>query len=247
MKERVDLNEKDINFFKFLYKHRHANLKTIGVLYADKLNTLYRRLKKLTEFNYIKNIKVKNMETLFALSFEGYKTLSKIEPEKEHRKINITEKKIPLKSNANHSLIIAEIGALLNIRGINYEIDLNLKAIYPEWKLIPDILIEKIGFEVELENKNMVKYRKKLSELQKTKEIAKLIYISASSTESLRRKITGAGAIIQKTDADTDIIINSTMEKIDYIGIKDFMSNIDEYLNKLNLAAGAGRFNKEEK
>ncbi|MHB8231523.1 MAG: hypothetical protein ACYDDB_01300 [bacterium] len=244
-KGRVILTDKDINFFKFLYKHRYCNLKAINILYLNKPHTLYIRLKKLAEFDYIRVLKTKNRENLYLLSVEGYKTLIKTDPEKEYKKRNITEQRLPF--NVNHSLIIAEIGAMLSIRKLDYEIDLNIKLIFPEWKLIPDILLfGKIGFEVELENKNVLKYRKKLSELQKTKEIANLIYISVSSTESLRKKITAAGDVIQDSGADTDIIINSTMEKIGYIDLKYFMENIDKYLNKLNMASAPADVSKTE-
>ena len=78
-KERVDLNEKDINFLKFLYKHRYCNLKAVDILYSNKADTLYRRLKKLGEFDYIKVLKIKNREALYLLGAQGYKILVKID------------------------------------------------------------------------------------------------------------------------------------------------------------------------
>ena len=234
-KERVDLNEKDINFFKFLYKHRYCNLKAIDILYSNKLHTLYIRLKKLAEFDYIKVLKTKNRENLYLLGAEGYKTLTKIEPEKEYRKKNITEQRLPF--NVNHSLIIAEIGAMMNIRKFDYEIDLNIKAIFPEWKLIPDILIfSKIGLEVEIENKSMIRYAKKLSELQNTKEIEQLIYLTATP-QSLKFKIESNDEYKAGDNLDERIILDETKQKINYIDLKYFMENMDEHLNKFNLVS----------
>ena len=234
-KGRVDLNEKDINFLKFLYKHRYCNLKSINILYSSKTDTLYRRLKKLAEFDYISILKTKNIENLYSLGSRGYKTLTKIDPEKEYRKRNITERRLPF--NVNHSLIIAEIGAMMNIRKFNYEVDLNLKAIFPEWKLIPDILIfSKIGFEVEIENKSMIKYAKKLSELQNTKEIEQLIYLSPAP-QSLKFKIESNDEYKGGANLDERIILNETKQKINYIEIKDFIDNMDEHLNKFNLVS----------
>ena len=74
-KERVDLNEKDINFLKFLYKHRYCNLKAADILYSKKPHTLYIRLKKLAEFDYIKALKIKNTEALYLLGAEGYSSI----------------------------------------------------------------------------------------------------------------------------------------------------------------------------
>ena len=224
-KERVDLNEKDINFFKFLYKHRYCNLKAVDILYSKKTHTLYIRLKKLAEFNYIKVLKIKNREALYLLGVEGYKILAKIDSEKEYRKRNITEQRLPF--NVNHSLIIAEIGAMMNIRKYDYEIDLNIKKIYPEWKLIPDILLfGKIGFEVEIENKSMIRYAKKLSELQNTKEIEQLIYLSPTP-QSLKFKIESNDEYAAGNNLDERIILDETKQKINYIDLKYFMENID--------------------
>lgn len=237
-KERVDINEKDINFFKFLYKHRYCNLRAIDILYSNKLHTLYIRLKKLTEFNYIKVLKIKNRENLYLLGAEGYKILTKIDMGKEYRKRNITEQRLPF--NVNHSLIITEIGAMMNIRKLDYEIDLNIKAIFPEWKLIPDILIfGKIGFEVEIENKSMIRYARKLSELQNTREIEQLIYLSPTP-QSLKYKIESNDEYKGGDNIDQRIILNETKQKINYIEIKDFIDNMDEHLNKFNLLS-AGR------
>ena len=232
-KERVDINEKDINFFKFLYKHRYCNLRAIDILYYyNKTDTLYRRLKKLAEFDYIKVLKIKNRENLYSLGVEGYKMLAKIDPEKEYRKKNITEQRLPF--NVNHSLIIAEIGAMMNIRKYDYEIDLNMKKIYPKWKLIPDILLfNKIGFEIEIENKSMIIYAKKLSALQNTKEIEKLIYLSPTP-QSLKFKIESNDEYKDGDNLDERIILDETKQKINYIDLKYFMENIDEYLNKFN-------------
>ena len=234
-KERVDINEKDINFFKFLYKHRYCNLRAIDILYLKRADTLYRRLKKLAEFDYIKVLKIKNRENLYLLGAEGYKTLFKFAPEKEYRKRNITKQRLPF--NVNHCLIIAEIGAMMNIRKFDYEIDLNLKAIFPEWKLIPDILIfSKIGFEVEIENKSVIRYAKKLSELQNTKEIEQLIYLSPTP-QSLKYKIEKNDEYKGGANLDERIILNETKQKINYIEIKDFIDNMDEHLNKFNLVS----------
>lgn len=238
-KERVDITEKDINLFKFLYKHRYVNLKVIDILYENKPDTLYRRLKKLTEYNYIKVLKIQNMETLFALDFEGHIILSKTEPQKEHKKRNISKQRIPLRNNANHNLIIAEIGAMLSNRNIDYEIDLNIKSILPEWKLIPDILIYKIGFEIELENKSMIRYAKKLSELQNTKEIDKLIYLTPMP-QSLQNKVENNEEYKYGNSLDERIILNETKQKINYIKLNNFIENMDEYLNKFNLLSGGG-------
>ena len=232
-KGRVDLNEKDINFLKFLYKHRYCNLKSINVLYSNKLHTLYIRLKKLAEFDYIKVLKIKNRENLYLLSAEGYKILTKIEPEKEYRKRNITEQRLPF--NVNHSLMIAEIGAMMSIRKLDYEIDLNIKAIFPEWKLIPDILIfGKIGFEVEIENKSMTRYARKLSELQNTREIEQLIYLSPAP-QSLKFKIESNDEYKGGANLDERIILNETKQRINYIELSNFIGNMDEHLNKFNL------------
>ena len=237
-KERVDINEKDIDFFKFLYKHRYCNLRAIDILYSSKADTLYRRLKKLAEFDYIKSLKTKNRENLHLLGAEGYKILTKIEPEKEYRKRNITEQRLPF--NVNHSLIIAEIGAMMSIRQYDYEIDLNIKGIFPEWKLIPDILLfDKIGIEIEIENKSMIRYAKKLSELQNTKEIERLIYLSPTP-QSLKYKIEGNDEYKGGDNIDQRIILNETKQKINYIEIKNFINNMDEHLNKFNLLS-AGR------
>ncbi|MHB1697760.1 MAG: hypothetical protein ACYCSQ_06645 [bacterium] len=224
-KERVDLTEKDINFFKFLYKHRYCNLKSIDILYANKPDTLYRKLKKLAEFDYIRVLKTKNRENLYLLSLEGYQTLIRLDPEKEYKKRNITEQRLPF--NVNHNLIIAEIGAMFSIRKLDYEIDLNIKLIFPEWKLIPDILLfGKIGFEVEIENKSMVRYAKKLSELQNTKEIERLIYLSPTP-QTLKLKIESNDEYAGGDNLDERIILNETKQKIDYIDLKYFMENID--------------------
>ena len=234
-KERVDIKRKDINFFKFLYKHRYCNLRAIDILYSNKLHTLYIRLKKLAEFDYIKVLKIKNRENLYLLGAEGYKILTKIEPEKEYRKRNITEQRLPF--NVNHSLTIAEIGAMMNIRKLDYEIDLNIKAIFPEWKLIPDILLfDKIGIEIEIENKSMIRYAKKLSELQNTKEIKQLIYLSPTP-QSLKFKIESNDEYKGGNNIDERIILDETKQKINYIEIKDFIGNMDEHLNKFNLVS----------
>ncbi len=232
-KERVDINEKDINFFKFLYKHRYCNLRAIDILYSSKADTLYRRLKKLAEFDYIKVLKIKNRENLYLLGAEGYKILIKIDLEKEYRKRNITEQRLPF--NVNHSLIITEIGAMMNIKKLDYEIDLNIKAIFPEWKLIPDILLfNKIGIEIEIENKSTVRYAKKLSELQNTKEIERLIYLSPAP-QNLKFKIESNDEYKGGDNLDERIILNETKQKISYIDLKYFMENMDEYLSKFNL------------
>ena len=237
-KERVDLNEKDINFLKFLYKHRYCNLRAIDILYLKRADTLYRRLKKLGEFNYIKVLKIKNRENLYLLGAEGYKILTKIDLGKEYRKRNITEQRLPF--NVNHSLIIAEIGAMMNIRKLDYEIDLNIKAIFPEWKLIPDILLfDKIGIEIEIENKSMIRYAKKLSELQNTKEIKQLIYLSPTP-QSLKFKIESNDEYKSGNNLDERIILDETKQKINYIDLRNFMENMDEHLNKFNLVS-AGR------
>jgi hypothetical protein len=229
-KQRVDITEKDIIFFKFLYKHRYVNLRTVNILYANKPDTLYRKLKKLTEYCYIKTLRQKNMEPVFALDKEGYNTLIKINPDKEHKKINITEQRIALNSNANHHLIIAEIGAMLTNRNIDYEIDLNIKKMFPEWALIPDIILinNKIGFEVELENKSMIRYAKKLSQLQMTESIKKLIYLSRGN--SLTYKIDKIEEYKAGKTLDERIILDETKNKIEFININEFILDIDRFL-----------------
>ncbi|RZD16688.1 MAG: hypothetical protein EVJ46_00150 [Candidatus Acididesulfobacter guangdongensis] len=225
---RVDLSKKDIILFKFLYKHRYANLKAINILYMVKIKTLYARLKKISNFGYIKVLKVKNMENIYTLDIKGYQVL-KESFENDIKYFNININRVALNNNANHHLIIAEIGAILNNRNIDYEIDLNIKKTKPDWLLVPDLILikNKIAFEIELEYKSMIKYEKKLAALQNTKEINKLIYIVRGNANKFKEKLIKIDEYKGGKTLDERIILDETIKKLEVLNLDDFIADID--------------------
>lgn len=227
---RVDLSEKDIILFKFLYKHRYANLKAINILYMVKIKTLYARLGKISNFGYIKVLKIKNMENIYTLDIKGYQVL-KESFENEFKNLRINISRIALNNNANHHLIIAEIGAMLNNRNIDYEIDLNIKKINPNWLLIPDLILikDKIAFEIELEYKSMIRYGKKLAELQNTKGISKLIYLVRGNANKFKEKLIKIDEYKAGKTLDERIILDETINKLEFFNLGDFMAGMDNF------------------
>ena len=132
-------------------------------------------------------------------------------------------------------MLIAKIGTLLTSKKVDYEIDLTAKKAYPELKIIPDIIIKKdnglIGFEIELEYKTAEKYAKKLSQLQTSKEIKKLIYLTNGNPDKLQEKIINISEYKNGQSIDERIILNETKEKIGYRNINEFIQDIDKYLS----------------
>jgi hypothetical protein len=229
-KQRVDINGKDIIFFKFLYKHKYINIKAINILYGNKEHTIYVRLKKLAGFRYIKILKVKNMENIYTLDFKGYQVL-KESFEKEFKNLGINISRIALNNNANHHLMIAELGALLLNKNIEYEIDLNIKKLNPDWLLIPDLILikDKIAFEIELEYKSMIRYGKKLAALQNTKEINKLMYLVSGNANKFKEKLIKIDEYKAGKTLDERIILDETINKLEFFNLDDFIAGMDNF------------------
>jgi hypothetical protein len=230
MGKRVEINEKDIILFKFLYKHKYVNTKAIHILYTKKEHTIYVRLKKLADYDYIKILKIKNMENIYTLGFKGYQIL-KESFEKEFKNLRININRIALNNNANHHLIIAEIGALFLNNNIDYDIDLNIKKINPDWLLVPDLILikDKIAFEIELEYKSMIKYGKKLAGLQNTKGINKLIYLVRGNANKFKEKLIKIDEYKAGKTLDERIILAETIKKLEVLNLDDFVADINNF------------------
>ena len=232
--KRVDFNDKDKQILYLLYKHRYVDFTALNILNSVKI-TLYQRLEKLVKFGYIKKIGCENIKVgVYAITKNGQSWLAQ-NVQQEFNKCVLSKVKTSSIYNFNHHLFIAKIGALLMIKNIDYEIDLTVKRVYPELKIIPDIVIKKddglIGFEIELEYKSAEKYAKKLSQLQNSEEIKKLIYLTNGNPDKLQEKIKNISEYKAGQSIDERIILNETKEKIGYRNINEFIQDIDKYLS----------------
>ena len=232
--KRVDFNERDKQILYLLYKHRYADFTGLNILNPVNI-TLYQRLEKLIKFGYVKKIAAGNIKMpVYTITKQGQHWLAQNIPQ-EFDKPVLSKIKTSSMYNFNHHLEIAKIGAMLTIRNIGYEIDLTVKKAYPELKIIPDIVIQKdggfYGFEIELEYKKVLQYAKKLSQLQTSKDIKKLIYLTAGNTETLQNKIMGIDKYENGQSIDERIIFNKTKQKISYVKLDEFTQDIDKYLS----------------
>lgn len=226
--KRVDFSERDKQLLYLLYKHRYCDFTALNGLFVE--SNLYKKLKKLSEFGYIRKFDLSRLtRPLYSLTMLGRNWLMR-NMDKEFDKSIIKEIKMSSIYNLNHHLKIAEIGALLTIRNIDYEIDLTCKKAYPELKFIPDIVIEKedglIALEIELENKSVKKNRIKLSKIQMAKEIKKVIFLSPRKDGLENNFNRAAEIILHDNGLGENIIINSTMDKLRFVDIKDFCDKI---------------------
>ena len=232
--KRIDFNEKDKQILYLLYKHRYVDFAALSVINPVNI-TLYQRLEKLIKFGYVKKIAAANIKvSIYAITKQAQHWLAQ-NIQQEFDKPVLSKIKTSSMYNFNHHLLIAKIGALLASKNIDYEIDLTCKKAYPELKIIPDIVIKKddglIGFEIELEYKTAEKYAKKLSQLQTTEEIKKLIYLTNGKPDILRNKITNIDQYKNGESIDERLINNKTKNKIMYIKLGEFIQDIDNYLS----------------
>ena len=232
--KRIDFNDKDKQILHLLYKHRYVDFTALNILNPVNI-TLYQRLEKLIKYGYIKKIRSGNIKVpIYATTKNGQSWLAQ-NGKQEFNKSVLFKVKTSSIYNFNHHLFIAKIGALLTSKNIDYEIDLTAKKAYPELKIIPDIIIKKdnglIGFEIELEYKTAEKYAKKLSQLQTSKEIKKLIYLTNGNPDKLQGKIINISEYKNGQSIDERIILNETKEKTGYRNINEFIQNIDNYLS----------------
>ena len=232
--KRIDFTDKDKQILYLLYKHRYVDFTALNILNPVKI-TLYQRLEKLVKFGYIKKIGCENIKAgVYAITKNGQNWLAQ-NVQQEFNKSVINKVKTSSIYNFNHHLLIAKIGTLLTSKKVDYEIDLTAKKAYPELKIIPDIIIKKdndlIGFEIELEYKKAEKYAKKLSQLQTSKELKKLIYLTNGNPDKLQEKIKNISEYKTGQSIDERIILNETKEKIGYRNINEFIQDIDNYLS----------------
>ncbi|MHB1646233.1 MAG: hypothetical protein ACYCSW_06945 [bacterium] len=231
--KRIDFNERDKRILYLLYKHKYADFTALNILNPVSI-TLYQRLEKLIKFGYIKKIDSVNIKIpIYAITMQGKHWLAQ-NIQQEFNKPILSKIKTSSIYNFNHHLLIAKTGALLTSRNIDYEIDLTCKKQYPELKIIPDIVIKKkdglIGFEIELEYKNASKYAKKLSQLQTSADIKKLIYLTSGNPETLKKKILSIDDYKAGKSIDERIILNDTKDKIGYVKLNEFIQDIDKYI-----------------
>jgi hypothetical protein len=120
---------------------------------------------------------------------------------------------------------------MLNNRNIDYEIDLNIKKINPNWLLIPDLILikDKIAFEIELEYKSMIRYGKKLAALQNTKEINKLMYLVSGNANKFKEKLIKIDEYKAGKTLDERIILDETINKLEFFNLDDFMADINNF------------------
>ena len=232
--KRIDFNDRDKQILHLLYKHRYVDFTALNILNPVNI-TLHKRLEKLIKFGYIKKIEAKNIKVpIYAITKNGQSWLAQ-NVRQEFNKCVLSKVKTSSIYNFNHHLFIAKIGALLTNKNIDYEIDLTAKKAYPELKIIPDIVIKKddglIGFEIELEYKTAGKYAKKLSQLQTSKELKKLIYLTNGKPDKLQGKIINISEYKNGQSIDERIILDETKEKIGYRNINEFIQDIDNYLS----------------
>ncbi|MCL4321991.1 MAG: hypothetical protein M1478_04560 [Deltaproteobacteria bacterium] len=232
--KRVDFSDRDKQILVYLYKHRYADFTALNIINPVSI-TLYKRLEKFIKFGYVKKIDSINIKIpVYAITGRGKHWLAQNMPV-EFKKPVLSKIKTSSIYNFNHHLLIAKTGALLTSRNIDYEIDLTCKAQYPELKIIPDVVIKKddglIGFEIELEYKNVSKYAKKLSQLQTSRDIKKLIYLTSGNPETLKKKIMQIDRYEAGGTLEERLIRNQTKEKIEYIKFNEFIQDIDKYLS----------------
>ena len=232
--KRVDFNEKDKQILYLLYKHRYVDFAALNILNPVNI-TLYKRLEKLIKFGYVKKIEPGNIKaSIYGITKNGQNWLAQ-NVQQEFNKSVVNKVKTSSIYNFNHHLLIAKIGTLLTSKKVDYEIDLTAKKAYPELKIIPDIIIKKdnglIGFEIELEYKTAEKYAKKLSQLQTSEDIKKLIYLTNGNPDKLQGKIINISEYKNGQSIDERIILNETKEKIGYRNINEFIQDIDKYLS----------------
>ena len=231
--KRVDFSERDKQLLYLLYKHRYCDFTALNILNPVNI-TLYKRLKKLIESGYIKKITSGNIKSaIYTITKNGQNWLAQ-NIEQEFNKPILSKLKTSSLYNFNHHLLIARIGALLANRNIDYEIDLTCKKAYPKLKIIPDIIIERyglIGFEIELEYKTAEKYAKKLSQLQNSTDIKKLIYLTQGKPDKLQNKISVIDQYKNGASIDERLITYETKNKIMFVEINNFIQNIDDFIS----------------
>ena len=232
--KRVDFSERDKQLLYLLYKHRYADFTALTMLNQVNI-TLYKRLEKLIKFGYIKKITSENIKSsIYTITKNGQNWLAQ-NIEEEFNKPVLGKVKASSLYNFNHHLLIAKIGALLACRNINYEIDLTCKKAYSELKIIPDIIIERYGgltgFEIELEYKTAEKYAKKLSQLQTSKDIKKLIYLTSGKPDKLQSKISTIDKYKNGESIDERLITYETKNKIMFVELNNFIQNIDDFIS----------------
>ena len=232
--KRIDFNDRDKQILHLLYKHRYVDFAALNILNPVNI-TLYKRLEKLIKFGYVKKIEPGNIKaSIYAITKNGQSWLAQ-NVQQEFNKSVVNKVKTSSIYNFNHHLLIAKIGTLLTSKKVDYEIDLTAKKAYPELKIIPDIIIKKdnglIGFEIELEYKTAEKYAKKLSQLQTSEDIKKLIYLTNGNPDKLQGKIINISEYKNGQSIDERIILNETKEKIGYRNINEFIHDIDKYLS----------------
>ncbi len=231
--KRVDFTDRDKQLLYLLYKHRYADFTALNIL-NPVIRTLYERLEKLIKSGYIKKIDSANIRIpIYTITMQGKQWLGQ-NIQQEFNKPVLSKIKTSSLYNFNHHILIVKIGALLTSRNIDYEIDLTCKKAYPELKIIPDIVIKKedglIGFEIELEYKNISKYAKKLSQLQTSKDIKKLIYLTSGNPETLKKKILSIDNYKAGESIDERLITNDTKDKIGYVKLNEFIQDIDKHI-----------------
>ena len=232
--KRVDFSERDKKLLYLLYKHRYCDFTALTMLNI-KYDTLYRRLKKLIKSGYVKKLNSENIKIeIYSLTQKGENWLTQ-NIEQEFNKPVLSKLKMSSLYNFNHHILIARIGALLANRNIDYEIDLTCKKAYPKLKIIPDIIIERygglIGFEIELEYKTAEKYAKKLSQLQTSEEIKKLIYLTQGKPDKLQNKISIIDQYKNGASIDERLITYETKNKIMFMELNNFIQNIDDFIS----------------
>ena len=232
--KRIDFNEKDKQILYLLYKHRYMDFTALNIINPVNI-TLYQRLEKLIKFGYVKKIAAENIKvSIYTITKQAQHWLAQ-NIQQEFDKPILNKIKTSSMYNFNHHLFIAKIGALLTSKNIDYEIDLTCKKAYPELKIIPDIIIKKddglTGFEIELEYKGADKYAKKLSQLQTSKEIKKLIYLTNGKPDILRNKVINIDRYKNGESIDERFIVDETKNKLMFIKLADFETDIDNYLS----------------